>query len=203
MMKIIKISEKTILENALLVKQGEIIVFPTDTVYGLGCDPFIEKAVQKIYEAKKRDKKHLPILVSNIKRLTEICKVTPYVKKLAETFWPGQLTMILPSKVKLPKFFDSKSIAVRIPKNIDTVNLIEKCGGYLVGTSANISGLKPPRTVFDAYKQLRNLPIVYLDGGITDGIPSTIIMIKNKKIKILREGAISSKELFDVLGETQ
>ena len=65
-------------------------------------------------------------MVSSIKRLTEICEVTPYVKKLAETFWPGQLTMILPSKVKLSKFFDPKSIAVRIPKNIDTVNLIEK-----------------------------------------------------------------------------
>lgn len=133
---------------ALLVDNGSIIVFPTDTVYGIGCDPFNESSVLNLYKIKNRPlEKHLPVLTNNVSNLSNLVEISDKAEKLMKNFWPGPLTLIL--KVKddcfIPhRYAFNKTIAIRIPNNKCTLNLIELTKNkLLVGTSANLSKQSP------------------------------------------------------------
>ena len=198
-MKIIRATKVTIQSAAQIVKKGRVIVYPTDTVYGLGCNPFNENAVKRLFKIKGERTKPLPILASNIKEIEKIAQTTETTIKLAKKFWPGPLTMVLPKKSSLPNTVTCNlgSVAVRVPNHQVALELIRLSGGLLVGTSANKSGKKPSRTALDAAEQIGEEVDVILDGGSTPiGASSTVIDLTEERPKILRQGPI---EIDDIL----
>ncbi|HEX6028384.1 MAG TPA: L-threonylcarbamoyladenylate synthase, partial [Nitrososphaeraceae archaeon] len=139
--KILKCNEQNdITKGASIVKNGGVIVFPTDTLYGIGCDPYDDKAVDKIFKIKNRDKTNpLPILASSIADIEKIVLLDRTAKKLAQIYWPGALTIIVPlidKKISDNLRAGKMSIGVRVPNNICALSLLKDCK-YLTGTSAN------------------------------------------------------------------
>lgn len=195
------VCDKNGIENAAkIINNGGIAVFPTDTTYGIGCDPYNKESVKKIYDIKRRDKSRpFPILVYSKEIAEKIILIDEFSEKLVENFWPGQLTIVLPSQdTKLKDSLGVKEkIAVRVPNHNCTLELLKRCN-FLVGTSANISGELSVTDPNECIKNLQNYD-VFVDGGpiISKG-ESTIIEIVNKKMKIIREGALSKKEVLSV-----
>ena len=180
-----------------IFKNGGVIVFPTDTVYGIGCDPYNENAVKKIYEIKSRDKiKSLPVLAYSIEIVKQIVMMDKLTEKIVEKYWPGPLTLILKLKdQKLKKSLNlEEKIAIRIPNSECTLKLLKECN-LLVGTSANVSG---DSSFTDPQKCIENLKNydAFVDGGtITSKGESTIIEIENEKIHVIREGALKKEDI--------
>ena len=182
------------------IKAGQIIVFPTDTVYGIGCDPYNKKAILQLYEIKKREKtKPFPVLGLSKTELQKIAEFNGLEEKIAEKFWPGQVTLIL--KVKDEKIREAlclnKKIAVRVPSNQCVLSLLKECK-LLVGTSANISGTIPFTDPNECSKNLTGYDLLIDDGIISSHGESTIIEIEDDDIKIVREGSISEKEIREL-----
>ena len=182
------------------IKAGQIIIFPTDTVYGIGCDPYNKKAILQLYEIKKRKKtKPFPILGLSKTELEKIAEFNGLEEKIAKKFWPGQVTLIL--KVKDEKIRESlclnKKIAVRVPSNQCVLSLLKECK-LLVGTSANISGTIPFTDPNECSKNLSGYDLLIDDGVISSQGESTIVEIEEDDIKIVREGSISEKEIREL-----
>jgi len=181
-----------------IIDQGGIAVFPTDTVYGIGCDPYNKESVRKIYEIKSRDiSKPLPVLVYSKEIAEQIAFFDKIAKKIAEKFWPGPLTIILKlTDENLKKSLNvSDKIAIRVPDHKCTLKLLEKCN-FLVGTSANISGHSSFTNPDECFNNIQKYDI-FVDGGIITSLgESTIIEIENEEIKIIRKGSISHEEIF-------
>jgi L-threonylcarbamoyladenylate synthase len=199
-MRILKATVAAIKEAARTVAEGGVIVYPTDTVYGLGCSPFNQDSVKRIFSIKGERTKPLPILASDVKEIERIAHVTDKALKLAEKFWPGPLTMVLPKKASLPSIVTRglDSVAVRVPNHKVALELIRMSGGLLVGTSANKTGKKPPRTAADAAEQIgKEVDLIMDDGPTPIGASSTIIDLTREKLRILRQGPI---KLEDILG---
>lgn len=183
-----------------IINKGGIVVFPTDTVYGIGCDPYNKTSVEKIYEIKSRDiTKSLPVLTHSKETAKKIAQFNTITEKIADKFWPGPLTMIL--KVTDDKIRESLNlkdkIAIRVPNQKCTLELLQKCN-FLVGTSANVSGNSSHTNPKDCLQSLEGYD-VFVDGGIISGKgESTIIEIENSKIKIIREGSLNKEEILQV-----
>ena len=177
------------------INDGAIVVFPTDTVYGLGCNPYNRDAVLSLYEIKKRKKtKPFPVIGYSKKELEKIAEFNPLEEKIAEKFWPGPITLILKIKDKeIQKSLDLKGkIAVRVPNNQCVLALLKECK-LLVGTSANISGTTPFNDPKECSKNLSGYDLL-IDGGIISGQgESTIVEIENNDVKILRKGNVSEE----------
>ena len=198
----LKVTSESIQKAAMVVQNGGIVVYPTDTVYGLGCDPFDERAVQRLTTVKARSKGNLPVLVDSLRRAKELGEIDIDVRPLTLRFWPGPLTIVVPSRVSLPLQVSGPEnmIGLRIPGRQDTLNLISKSGGSLVGTSANISGVPSISMGEDAFKVFEGKVDIVLDGGFTSTSPSSTVVTKTLSgIRVLREGAISRTELGAVL----
>ena len=180
-----------------IIEKGGIVVFPTDTVYGIGCNPYNENSVKKIYEIKSRiELKSLPVLAYSVDIVKEIALIDEFTEKIIEKYWPGPLTLILElTDQKLKKSLNlGNKIAVRIPDSKCTLKLLEKCR-LLVGTSANISGNSSYTNPDKCIKNIKNYDI-FLNGGIiTSKGESTIIEIENKEIKIIREGTLKIEDI--------
>ncbi|MCL2782797.1 MAG: L-threonylcarbamoyladenylate synthase [Propionibacteriaceae bacterium] len=175
------------------VAQGECIVLPTDTVYGIGADATSASAVQRLLDAKQRGRDMPPpVLLPNTDRLTEIAKAVPDdAYRLAQAFWPGALTLILRAGKPLDLGDRPDTIAVRIPAH-DGARALLEATGLLAVSSANLSGCPPATNVQAAVDMLGDTVAVYLDGGRTPGeTPSTIVDLSNGPGKVLRQGVIS------------
>jgi len=183
-----------------IINSGGIVIFPTDTVYGIGCNPYDKTAVKKIYEIKSRNiVKSLPVLTYSKETAKKIVQFDKITEKIADKFWPGPLTIIL--KVKDEKIKESLNledkIAIRVPNHQCTLELLQKCD-FLVGTSANISGNSSYTNPKDCLKDMKDYD-VFVDGGIiSSGGESTIIEIENEEIKIIREGSLSKEEILQI-----
>jgi len=181
-----------------VIENGGIAIFPTDTVYGLGCNPYNSSAVEKIYEIKSREKiKSLPVLAYSLEIVKEITHVDSFTEKIIERYWPGPLTLILKltdQKLKKSLKLDDK-IAIRIPDSECALKLLKKCN-LLVGTSANISGNKSFMDPDECVKNIKNYDIFLNGGTITSKGESTIIEIKNEKIEVVREGVLKKEEII-------
>jgi L-threonylcarbamoyladenylate synthase len=189
--------EEGIKKTVEIIKEGGIVVFPTDTVYGIGCNPYSKNAIKKIYEIKSREKmKSLPILVYSVDILKKIVAIDEFTKKIIGKNWPGPLTLILElTDQKLKKSLNLQNkIAVRIPNSECTLKLLEKCE-LIVGTSANISGNSPYTDPDDCIKNIKNYDLFLNGGTITSKGESTIIEIENEAIKIIREGALKIEDI--------
>jgi len=183
------------------IRKGGLVVFPTDTVYGLGCDPRNTKAVQSIFRIKKRrESKQLPILAYSKDEISKISIFDDTSIKIADRFWPGQVTLVLKLKddeIKKSMSLDGK-IAVRVPNHPCALSLLKECR-LLVGTSANFSGFP---AFSDSKKVLASFSgyDVFLDGGtISNSAESTIVEVVDGKLKILRQGKVTKKELEALL----
>ena len=182
------------------LKLGKILVFPTDTVYGIGCDPFNIESIKKIYKIKRRNtKKGLPVLIYSIKVIKKFVVMNDLAKNLIKEFWPGQLTLILNKNEKVPEILTGgkKTIAIRQPNNLITMLIAEQINyGGIIGTSANISGEKAPISIDEAMNQLGDTVDYYIDGGISDKkVPSTVLNLTIKPPKLLREGSILFEDI--------
>ena len=182
---------------AQIINKGGIVIFPTDTVYGIGCDPYNQKAVFSLYKIKKREKtKPLPVIGYSKKELEKIAEFNDKAEKIAEMFWPGAITLIL--KVKDENIKKSlglgKKIAVRVPNNQCVLSLLKECK-LLVATSANISGTTSLTDPNDCKRDLNGYDLL-IDGGIlSDNGESTIVEIDENKLRVVRSGSVSEEEL--------
>jgi L-threonylcarbamoyladenylate synthase len=201
-MTVLKATKSNIMKAAQIVRRGGLVVYPTETVYGLGCDPLNVQAVKRILEVKGNRNKPLPVLAASIVDAEKIAFVSPNGKKLAAKFWPGPLTMVFPKKSALQDVvtFGLDSVGLRIPANDVALQLISLCEGLLVGSSANRTGEEPPRSVQEMSDELKGMVDVVLDGGPTvQGMPSTVVDLSLEKARILREGLISLEAILDAL----
>ena len=176
-MRILKATRSNILAASRIVIKGGLVAYPTETVYGLGCDPFNVEAVKRVFKVKGERRKPLPVLASSLNHVERIAYMSQEGKKIAEKFWPGSLTLVFPKKLVLPDVVTCSvdSVGVRIPKHDAALQLISLSNGLLIGTSANKTGENPPRTVHEAVQQLKEEVEIFLDGGPTTlGRPSTI-----------------------------
>ena len=196
----ISCNDEDIQKAASAISDGAIIVFPTDTVYGLGCNPYNHDSVLSLYEIKKREKtKPFPVLGYSKEELEKIAEFSPLEEKIAEKFWPGAITLIL--KVKDREIQKSLSlgekIAVRVPNNKCALALLKECK-LLVGTSANISETKPFNDPKECSENLIGYDL-FIDGGIISSKgESTIVEIENNDVKILRKGSISEEMIKEL-----
>ena len=178
-------------EAAAALSRGELVAFPTDTVYGLSAG---QEHVRKLYGAKDRPKdKRIPVLLSDTGNLEASAIVTPAARALAQRFWPGPLTIVLVAPRR-------GTLAFRVPDHALARRLIAASGGGLPVTSANRSGEPDARTAEEVMAQLDGRIALVLDGGRTPGgLASTIVDCTGEHVKILREGAISEDEIGHVL----
>ena len=181
----------TIIKNAY--EEGKIIVYPTDTVYGIGTDPYNANSVFRIFEIKKRDlKKGFPVLVNNINTALKIGIFDDISYRIAKLFWPGQVSILVKLRDHRLKTVTggSNKIAIRIPNDEIILKVLNEIK-IIVGTSANISGLPSCVTSSCVLNQLDNDFDILIDAkqhGL--GVPSTLIEVINGKIHFLREGYI-------------
>ncbi len=189
-----------------VIRQGGLVAFPTDTVYGLGVDAFNETAISQVYKVKKRDrKKPLSILISKEEELHDlVTKIPEPAKVLMEKFWPGPLTLILPASNRLSKLLTANSgtIGVRIPDNKIALALIRESGVPITSPSANISGHPDPKSQEDVLRELGGEIDLVIDSGPSDsGLSSTVADLTGESLNILREGKISKTNLEEILNE--
>ena len=198
MTRLLRIGSESIREAAATILKGGLVVYPTDTVYGLGCHPFDKEAVNKVVDVKKRSKGNFPVLVASIEKARELGEVDGNAETLALRFWPGPLTIVVSSRVDFPVPIagSDRMVGLRIPRRKDTVDFIVMCGGSLVGTSANISGSPSMRRAEEALKTFDGKVDLVLDGGsLSKSLESTVVRATSKRIDILREGAVSRQEI--------
>jgi len=191
-------NEESIEKTSQIIEKGGIVVFPTDTVYGIGCNPYNLNSVKKIYEIKSRTEiKSLPILAYSLEIVKEITLIDKFTEKIIKKYWPGPLTLILTlTDQKLKKSLKLQNkIAVRIPDSKCTLKLLKKCK-LLVGTSANISGNSSHTNPDECIKNIKNYDVFLNGGTITSKGESTIIEIENEEIKIIREGVLKIEDIM-------
>jgi len=203
MAEIIKIdtekpSKKIIEKAAKIIRNGGTVVYPTDTLYGLGANALDRKAVLKIFEIKGRKfDQPISIAVSDLKEAKKYALFNPIALKIARKFLPGPLTLILYQKRKIPKELNpDKKVRIRIPDNRVALELIKKSGVPLTATSANLSGGKNPITAREAVRQIGEKVDLVLDAGRCKySKPSTLIDLSSGKVEVVREGVIEKKDI--------
>lgn len=185
-----------------LLREGEIIAFPTDTVYGLGTNAFYSPGIIKLFEAKGRDSnKAIAVLIGSAEQVYQLTLVmNENAKKLIKVFWPGALTIVLPKREDIPELLSAgSSIGVRMPNHPVALELLQKFGP-MATTSANLSGGNNPQKACDVFDQLnKRIPLI-LDGGTCPGgTPSTVVDCSTDEVRILRQGAIPEEEIKKAL----
>ncbi len=186
------------------IKQGKLVAFATDTVYGVGTNTFDAEAITRLYQVKGRaGHKPIPILVAGPEQLSLLCReVNELARRLIECFWPGALTLVLPRHPDVPGIIGggSDTIAVRMPGHVLTLALIAEVGFPVATTSANMSGRNSP---LDAREVLFNLggkiDLVLDSGPCPGGVDSSVVDTTGGVLRILRETAIPAREIREAL----
>ena len=198
------LNEGTLAQGVALLREGAVLAFPTDTVYGLGCDVFNHAAIEKVYAIKQRPTSmQLPVLMADMHDLELIVRdVPPLATTIAQLGWPGALTLVLQAQTSLPAivYGSSETIAVRIPDHPLLRQLIREFGRPIVGTSANLHGQPVPPTAAEVQQQLQGrLPLVFDGGPAASEQPSTIIDLSGVAPRIVRRGAFDLHQLQHLL----
>ena len=197
--------EQQVERGISILRRGGIVAFPTDTVYGLGASIRLPRAVERVYEVKRRPRDMaLPVLLADASQLPEVAESIPAVAwRLIHRFLPGALTIVLPKAKSVPDIVAAggTTIAIRIPNHPITLALIRGLGAGLVGTSANVSGQPSPLTASEALCQLGDEVDLIIDGGpCPGGRESTVVDVTTERPVVLRQGAVSIEELEEVCG---
>ena len=201
--QILPASEPTNLDYALeWLRQGQLVAFPTDTVYGLGAAIDNSLAIQQLFVVKGRDAvKAIAVLIGSPQMLAQIAaEMNPTALRLAQHFWPGPLTLVVPAHPSLPANLSPlPTVGVRMPDHPDALALLKRSGPLAV-TSANLSGASSTTTAQEVFYQLGKQISLILDGGKTPGgKPSTVVDCTTQEARILRAGPITQEQLAAAL----
>jgi len=188
------------------LRRGEVIVFPTETLYGLGADALNFTAVDKIFQLKGRDPNNpFPVLVSDRSMLNSLVEnISPLAERLVERFWPGPLTLVLPARNDIPRPLVNSTggVGVRISSQPIAREIVKMLGRPLTATSANPSGQPGAHTVAQARAYFSGKIDIFVDGGeLASRTGSTVAAVADNKIKIIRAGEIAKSELEMALGK--
>lgn len=188
--------------NKIILKESDIIVLPTDTVYGIGCKMLATNTLARLFEIKKRPfEKAIPVLVSSVEQASEFACFTESELKLANHFWPGALTLILKTKKEFLALL-GETVAVRMPRHKETLEII-RVNGPLRVTSCNISGEKPLKSSAEIKATFKDQVQHYVfdeNEATFSNLPSTIVKLFNNNPEFLRIGEISQNQILETLG---
>jgi len=201
-MKLLAATDEAIKTAAFLLREGGVIIYPTETVYGIGCIPSESSAAQRICEIKGRADKPLPLICSDVDAVKKIVVMTPSAEKLAAKFWPGPLTLVLPAKAKYSMWVShgASTLGVRVTEHPIARKLAKQVGGVIVSTSANLSGREPAKTAQEAAEIFGNKVDVILDDGPSPrSESSTILDLSGEELWLLRKGPITGEQILAVL----
>lgn len=206
-MPIVAATKEAIAKAAEALAAGSIVAFPTETVYGLGANALDARAVARVFAAKGRPSgKPLAVLVPGLAKVEKFAQVNTAARKLADAFWPGPLTLVLPKRQDCPLAepvsagFDT--IAFRAPDHDVAQTLLAESGLPIVAPSANRSGRPSPKTAAEVEAELGDRPAIILDGGPSPlGVESTIVSLVGETPTLLRQGALPREAIEDVLGQ--
>lgn len=188
------------------LKSGKVIIYPTDTVYGLGVNALNSEAVYHIFRIKKRPlNQALPIAVSGLKMAQSLVNITKKAKRLMEVFWPGALTIILEKTSKIPEIVTGGkvSVGVRAPNHPIPLTIVKMLNKPIIATSANIHGESNPDNADEISKQLGKSVDLIIDGGTVSGTPSTIINMVMEPPLIIRKGLITEEMIRNRIGKIE
>ena len=199
-----EVENRQIQEAAEVIRKGGLVLFPTETVYGIGADGLNEEAVRKIFKAKGRAQDNPLILhIDNMDMLNLIAKdISELEYKLMDAFWPGPFTIVLNKKECVPNAVTGglDTVAVRMPKNIIANKLISYSKTPIAAPSANISGRPSGTCIEDIYDELKDSMDYIIDGGKCEvGIESTVVKVDSGKVRILRPGRITKEDIEQVV----
>jgi len=187
-------------QAAKIIASGGLVAFPTDTVYGVGCDPYNVEAIDRLYRAKARDRlKAIPLLLAGSEQVEEVVTSVPAAAaRLGAAFWPGALTLVVPRNPRLPvELGGGETIAVRVPDHPELRQFLLACGGAVAASSANLSGEPDAVDAQQAAAYLEERVELIVDWDITaGGVPSTVVNCTVDPPAILREGAIGAAEIM-------
>jgi L-threonylcarbamoyladenylate synthase len=188
------------------LKRGNLIVFPTETLYGIGADALNAAAVERVFQLKGRNRQNpIPVLVANeAMLLTLVSEIPPMARNLMDRFWPGPLTIVLTARADMPEALLNRDggIGVRISSQPIATRLLLALGRPLTATSANPAGKQPARTVQEAIRYFHGQVDCFIDGGtLTSSIGSTVVEVSGGTLRIIREGEISVARLAEILPE--
>ena len=203
-----RIDEEAIKRAASALRQGKLVIFPTETVYGLAADAFDAGAAARVFAAKRRPfDEPLPVQIGEKQDIKKVAASVPETgRKLIDRFFPGPLTLVLEKHANVPEIVTANSpkIGVRMPNHPVALELIWEFGCPIIATSANISGGLEPRTAADAVAQIGESVEVVLDAGpATLGQVSTVVDVTETPPRIIRPGALSVEKIAEVIGEVQ
>ena len=189
---------------AKIIKEGGIVIFPTETVYGIGTNGLNKEAIKKLYEVKQRPlNKPISLLVSNIEMVNQVAKnISKLEYKIMQNFFPGPLTIILEKKDIVPDILtaNTNTVGIRMPSGEIARKLIEYAGIPIATPSANISGKPSGTNIKDIQKDFEGKVDYFIDNGESKlGIPSTIVRVINNEVHILRDGSISKEEINNIV----
>ncbi|MEM1964615.1 MAG: L-threonylcarbamoyladenylate synthase [Candidatus Caldarchaeum sp.] len=185
-------------QAAEIVERGGVIVYPTDTVYGIGCNPFDAKAVRRVMEIKSRENKPSPVLVSGLNQLNMVADPLDMEVEAALRVWPGPVTIVMRKKPNLPDEVTAgePTVGVRMPANAIALAIMQRTGLPLLGTSANLSGMQPAVTAQQVDEKIKTRVDMVLDGGKTlYQKASTVVRLSEKGLVVIREGVLSGEEV--------
>lgn len=198
--------EKALAKSAELLKNGQVVGIPTETVYGLAANAFDENAVKKIFEAKGRPSDNpLIVHISKFEDLAPLVKEIPEkVRVLANKFWPGPLTMIMKKSKRISNTVSGglDTVAIRMPKSESARAIIENCGLPLAAPSANLSGSPSPTNAKYVFDDMNGRIPLIIDGGSCEiGVESTVISFAEEPPRLLRPGGVTLEEMTALIGE--
>jgi L-threonylcarbamoyladenylate synthase len=201
MARVIKADLDGLVVAAETVTKGGLICYPTDTLYGLGCDPFNTPAIMKTIAAKGKREKAMPVLVKSIDDAERLAFFSESARRLTAAYWPGPLTIVLPARNEIPPALaPERTVGLRSPKHAICQQLLGLCSGYLVGTSANLTGKTPATSTEEIMRQLGDRVDIVLDGGKPPvGVASTVVDLTREHLVVLREGPITRVDVLRCL----
>jgi L-threonylcarbamoyladenylate synthase len=192
---------------AAAIRRGRVVAVPTDALYALVADPFSVRAVRQVYQAKGREiHRALPMLVRDTMMVEELARdISPWFKMLSRKFWPGPLTIIMPASAKVPLRATGNTgrLAVRQASCKVTEELIARLNQPIIATSANISGKPTCRSGIEVFGSMDGSVDLVLDGGTCEGIGASTVDITETEWRMIKEGAITQKEIADCLDESE
>ena len=199
--------EHVLVQTVEALKKGSIDAYPTETFYGLGVKFDIEDSLKRLCDIKNRARDKAMPLIFGDRRLLPYAIKSPNQKAilLMEEFWPGPLTLILRAKKNISRYITAgtERVAVRIPGTSFALSLAQKANFFITATSANLSGMIPAQDADAVARYFGDRIDIVIDGGPTPGgLPSTIVDVTGKEMRILREGAISKESLSEFLKKT-
>ncbi len=205
MVQIIRATEPGCIQEAVrLLAAGELVCYPTDTVYGVGADATNDAAVRRLYAVKGRPlDKPMPLLIADEAAAAWFADVTPVARTLMHRFWPGGLTIVMQKAEGFRSVALAKQdrVALRVPDHDLVREIIRVLGEPITGTSANRAGQRSPRSAPEAAMQMGEMVALVIDGGTAKGREeSTVLDITSDGPRIVREGAVSREELQEALG---